>query len=240
MPGIALVTGAASGIGAATAERLRDHGWRVWAADLDEDGLRRLSPGITTRALDVADEVAVQSLLDDLGRAEGRLDGVAACAGIGYTAPATDTTPQIFDEVMRVNLRAVFVLARAAVPLLSASPTPSFAAIASELGTVGAPGLSAYGSSKAGVINLMRVLALEHAAQGVRFNAVAPGGTRTPMMEREQQRLGRTLADAAANIPLGRLAEPSEIAAVVEFVLSADSSFMTGSVLTADGGYTAR
>lgn len=240
MPGTVLVTGAASGIGAATARRLHERGWRVWAADLDEQGLGRLGPEVVGRVMDVTDEVAVESLLHDVEEAEGRLDGVAACAGISYTAPAPETPPRTFDEVLNVNLRAVFVLARAALPLLARSSGPSFVAVASELGTVGAPGLSAYSSSKAAVINLMRVLALENAAQGIRFNAVAPGGTRTPMLEREQARLGRTLADSAANIPLGRLAEPAEIASVVEFVLSSDSSFMTGSVLVADGGYTAR
>lgn len=240
MSRIALVTGAASGIGAATARRLHRDGWQVWAADRDAVGLAELPEGVNRRELDVADEAAVSDLCAELGRTAGRLDAVVACAGVSFTGSLSETSPEQFDRVVSVNLRGVFLLARAAVELMRAAPSASFVAVASELGTVGTPGLSAYGASKAGVINLMRVLALEYAEVGIRFNALAPGGTRTPMMEREQARLGKTIADSADNIPMRRLAEPEEIAAAASFLASSESSYVTGSVLVADGGYTAR
>jgi NAD(P)-dependent dehydrogenase (short-subunit alcohol dehydrogenase family) len=165
---------------------------------------------------------------------------VVANAGIAFTGPLAETTPERWDAVMRVNLRGVYLLAQATAPLLARSGRGSFVATASELGIVGYPGLSAYGASKAGVIQLMRVLALEHAASGVRFNAVAPGATRTPMLETEQRLLGEPAEQAAAEVPLGRLGTPTEIAAAIAFLLLPQASFVTGSVLVADGGYTSR
>jgi meso-butanediol dehydrogenase/(S,S)-butanediol dehydrogenase/diacetyl reductase len=141
---------------------------------------------------------------------------------------------------MKVNLRGVYLLARATAPWLLRSQRGSFVGVASELGTVGKAGLSAYGAAKAGVINLMRVLSLEYAERGVRFNTVAPGGTITPMMQREQERLQLTLEDVAQGNPMKRLAQPVEIASVIEFLLSPDASFVNGATIVADGGYTAR
>ncbi|CAN7634946.1 SDR family NAD(P)-dependent oxidoreductase [Brucella pseudogrignonensis] len=243
---VAIITGGASGIGAATAMSLVEKGYVVYVLDQNAALLSNLSSSddlpsnLHYLTVDVADEAALSSAINEIMSTEGRLDAVAAVAGISLTASLVETQTNDWDAVQRVNLRAVYLLGRLTAPHLEASNSGSFVAVASELGTVGHSGLAAYGAAKAGVINLVRVMALEYAARGVRFNVVAPGGVDTPMMEREQKRLGLTVADAASNIPMRRLARPSEIAAVIIFLLSYEASFVTGATFIADGGYTAQ
>lgn len=235
-----LVTGGASGIGAATTAKLIARGATVWVLDRDQAALERIGrlPGVQGRQVDVADASAVAAAVAEVA-ATGGLHGVVACAGVGYTAPLEGTSLDDWDRVQRVNLRAVFLLAKEAAPHLEASGSGSFIGIASELGIAAQPELSTYGTAKAGVIQLMKVLALEYAQRSVRFNAVAPGGTLTPMLIHEQERIGRPVTVENDKIPMGRLAQPEEIANVVAFLVSPEASFVTGTTLVADGGYTA-
>jgi NAD(P)-dependent dehydrogenase (short-subunit alcohol dehydrogenase family) len=237
----AVVTGAGSGIGAATAVLLAERGYEVFGLDREAAGLAALSGVAGTAVCDVADEGQLDQALAELLLVDRPVTVAVAAAGVSFNGPLAETTPERFDEVHRVNLRGVFLLARALAPRLEAAGgRGSFVAVASELGTVGLPGLTAYSSAKAGVINMMRVLALEYAARGVRFNAMAPGGTETPMLVADVQASGRTTADVAAGNPMRRLGRPDEIAEAIVFLASGAASFITGTTLIADGGYTAR
>jgi NAD(P)-dependent dehydrogenase (short-subunit alcohol dehydrogenase family) len=230
----ALVTGAASGIGAATVRVLLDAGWRVLAADVRESPAG--DPRVTPLVFDTSDEAQVAAATDRLGP----LHAVVAAAGVSFSGPLTETTAQDFDRVVSVNQRGVFLLARATAPLLEATGGGSFVAVASELGTVGLPGMSAYGGSKAAVINMVKVWALEYATRGVRFNAVCPGGTDTPMMQADLAARGLGTEHITSAFPMRRLGRPEEIAEAIGFLASDRASFVTGTTLIADGGYTAR
>lgn len=237
-----IVTGGASGIGAATTAKLVARGARVWVFDRNRDALETISvlPRVYAREADVSDEASLAAAVVEVGE-NGPLHGVVACAGIGFTAPIEETGIEDWDRVQGINLRGVFLTAKLTAPLLEQSGgSASFVGIASELGTVGHVDLSAYGAAKAGVVQLMRVFALEFAQRGVRFNAVAPGGTLTPMMVGEQDRIGEPVAVENTNIPIGRLARPEEIANVIAFLISPEASFVTGATYLVDGGYTSR
>lgn len=226
---VAVVTGAASGIGRAIAMRLAADGATVVGLD------RVAVPGTEVRACDVTDEAAVAAALADLER----IDVLVPCAGIGLEAGLLETSLEDFNRVLGVNLTGVFLCAKHAVPRMPAGS--SIVLVASMSGVVATDGEPAYCASKAGAIGLARALAVDLAGDGIRVNAVCPGVVDTPMLDELWEERGAGFrAELEAAHPLGRLGTPAEIANVVTFLASPESSFVTGAVWAADGGYTAQ
>lgn len=240
----ALVTGAGSGIGLATAQALERHGARVAAVVQDAqqaERVRALLPRALVLAGDLRDDAFCLDLPARAAHGLGGLDALACCAGIFFKRGSDDTTLEQWRQTLELNLTATFVLTRAAIAHMrqSQAAQASVVVITSQIGLVGHARGAAYAASKAGLNGMVRSLALEWAQAGVRVNAVGPGPVRTAM-------LAATLADAPAlaaleqSIPMGRLGEPGEIGELVSFLLSQRAAFITGQVVCADGGFTAR
>jgi 2-keto-3-deoxy-L-fuconate dehydrogenase len=225
----ALVTGAGSGIGAAVARRLAAAGAEVIVADLSPHA--------------VADELDAQAVVLDVREeaqvapAMGELDVLVNVAGIGSTTNAPETTLEVWENVFAVNARGTFLCCKHAIPGMVARGGGSIVNIASVAGLVGLRNRAAYCASKGAVISLTRALAVDHVADGIRVNAVAPGTVDSPWVRRLVEDAGESLEALRARQPLGRLGTPQEIADAVAYLAAAE--FVTGSVLVIDGGLTA-
>jgi meso-butanediol dehydrogenase/(S,S)-butanediol dehydrogenase/diacetyl reductase len=241
-----LITGGASGMGAASAREFAAAGANVVIVDQNGPLARQVASEIgASEPLigDVADSgfcaKAVATALDRYGR----LDVLVNCAGIIHRAGAEGTSDDEWRRVMAVNVDAVFYMSRAAVGPMKKRGGGAIVNFGSIWGNVGAAGVLAYCTSKGAVHNLTRSMALDHARDGIRVNAVCPGEVNTPMLAygravpptpEDLKKLGEAV------VPTGRLADPVEIARVVLFLASDDASYMTGSLVTVDAGYTAR
>jgi NAD(P)-dependent dehydrogenase (short-subunit alcohol dehydrogenase family) len=182
-------------------------------------------------------------MVSEAVEAFGRLDVLVANAGQALVATAPETTPEQWDRTIGTNLTGCFLLARAAIPHLIAAGGGSIVLTASQLAFVGAERFAAYAASKGGVLNLARALALDHARDKIRVNALCPGAVETPLLLNQfagQDGPQGSLDDLVALHPLGRLGQPEEIAAAALFLASDEASFVTGSALVVDGGYLAR
>jgi meso-butanediol dehydrogenase/(S,S)-butanediol dehydrogenase/diacetyl reductase len=239
---VALVTGAAAGIGRATAVALAAAGHRVFATDRDEAGLRGLAAElpITYAVGDLADPAIPGRLVAECARTMGRIDVVALVAGIGQSGPATTIDVDLWDRVHAINLRAPFLLARDAFPHLEATGG-CIVAVASLAGTRGWPYAAAYSAAKGGLVNLMRTLALEYGVHGVRVNVVAPGSVATDLAV-GMRTVEFTKHEALERRPGGvdgRVGTADEIAATIAFLASPAASYINGAVLPVDGGASA-
>jgi NAD(P)-dependent dehydrogenase (short-subunit alcohol dehydrogenase family) len=229
---VALVTGGASGIGAATVALLRARGAVVVAADL--------RPGDGDEALDVTDEAAVDALVDAIVERHGRLDLAANVAGTpGVYAEVADAATDDWRATMAVNLDGLFFCLRAELRAMRHAGRGAIVNVASSAGRMGVPGLSAYSASKHAVLGLTRSAALEVARHGIRVNAVCPGSVRTPMLRGFVGGDEDLLEKMGRRAPMGRLGEPEEIAEAVVWLLSDAARFVTGDAIAPDGGVAA-
>jgi NAD(P)-dependent dehydrogenase (short-subunit alcohol dehydrogenase family) len=235
-PRVAVVTGGSQGIGAAIGQELVEQGWRVASFDLAAP--EAIHPGVRHVGVDVSDRAAVESALAEVDRDLGPVTALVNNAGIQRIGPVADQPPADVQAVLQIDLISAFTVTACALPLLRGRPGAAIVNISSAAAVLGLAGRSAYSAAKAGIIALTRVTAVEEAAQGVRVNAVLPSTTRTSLVERTIADGHLDPAELTANIPLGRLAEPSEIASVVMFLLGPGSSYITGQTLVVDGGWT--
>lgn len=239
-----LVTGAAAGIGAATVRRLSADGASVVALDRDAEALDRLAaqiPGVLPVAADLTDDEATRAALAPVGD----LDGLVCAAGIQTYGRADEPDAMaVFDTTVGVNLRGVYLATHLALPRLSAR-RGSIVVVASVQAYQAQAGVAAYASTKGALLALVRALAVDHAAQGIRVNAVCPGSVDTPMLRWAARRAaGESGEDALVaqwgrSHPLGRVADPAEVADAIAYLLSDRASFITGTDLRVDGGLTA-
>lgn len=245
-----LVTGAASGIGLAVAVRCLADGAEVAALDRNGPGLERAIAGLSaarSRVMameaDIADPVQVQAAMATVAKQSGRLSGVVNAAGIGgYTGDIGQISVTEWGRTLSVNLSGTFHVCREALPLLRAGGGGRIVNVSSQYGLVGGAGSPAYSAAKAGVIGLTRAMAVDHAAEHILVNCVCPGPIDTPMLrasaghgELAREETART----AGRVLLGGPGQAEDVAGMVAFLLGPDAGFVTGSVMTCDGGWTA-
>jgi meso-butanediol dehydrogenase/(S,S)-butanediol dehydrogenase/diacetyl reductase len=247
---VALVTGATSGIGAACARELSRRGARVMLTGRSQDRGAKLCAAIdgtggvaSFTAGDVRDRSFCDRAVEETIQRFGALDVLVNSAGVYFPGSGPDTTDAQWDETIATNASAVFFLSRAALRQMVRQQRGAIVNIASDWGLVGGAEAAAYCASKGAVILLTKAMALDHAKDGVRINAVCPTDTDTPMMHDEFRHRGVSFEEGArasgAAIPMGRMATADEVAEAVCFLASDAASFITGTALPIDGGATA-
>jgi len=245
---VAIVTGGKTGIGYATAARFAAEGAKVIVADIQDANhevlaLRKIGADVHFIHVDITVEWHVAKLVEQALAAYGRVDVLVNNAGIDLAKKITETTEAEWDRLMAVNLKGVFLCSKAVIPIMRNQQAGVIVNVASELGLVGGSEIAAYSVSKGGVVQLTKSMAIDHASDGIRINCVAPGPVATPLLnsiiasspDPEKERnsiIGKTL--------LKRFANPEEIASVIVFLASDEASYMTGTIVTVDGGWTAQ
>jgi NAD(P)-dependent dehydrogenase (short-subunit alcohol dehydrogenase family) len=246
---VVLITGAASGIGRATAHEARDEGASLLLADVDDAQGEALARELGDRAAyvhcDVTDEASVEAAVGQATERFGGLHGAFNCAGIlGVVAPVGDTEYENWKRILEVDLSGVFLCLKHELRAMASGGGGAILNMASAAGLIGWPAAGGYVAAKHGVVGLTKSAALEYAEQNIRVNAICPSYVITPMVEKDlfEDVLGNDeelIAAARANHPIGRFAQPEEIAAASVWLLSDKASFVTGTAMSVDGGYTA-
>jgi 2-hydroxycyclohexanecarboxyl-CoA dehydrogenase len=238
------VTGGASGIGAATCRRLAAEGARVAVTDVNLEGARAVAGEIDGAAFEL-DVRSTESIAAAVSAAEaelGPLDVLVNNAGYDEWSWFTDTDPELWDRVLAVNLRGVIAVTHALLPGMQERRRGRIVNTASEAGRVGSSGSAVYSAAKAGVIGFTKTIAVENGRYGITCNAVAPGPIDTPLLMAAPEQLGdvgkRIVDTMIGSTNLRRLGHPDEVAAAITFLASDDASYVTGTLLFVDGGYT--
>ena len=244
---IALITGAAAGIGRATALKFASEGAKVVASDVNVKGgeetvemIKKAGGDAIFVKSDISQSADVKALVAETVKAYGRLDCACNIAGIlGTMGPFTDQTEDDFDRVIAVNLRGTFLCIQAELGQMLKNDGGTIVNVASIAGLVGSAGISPYVASKHAVTGLTKTAALEFAQQGIRVNAVCPGGIDTDMVQSFlSEEFTREMIDTMH--PIGRIGQPEEVAELMVWLCSDRSSFMTGAIIPIDGGFVAQ
>jgi len=245
---VVLVTGGGSGQGAETCRLFAAEGADVAVADWNGDAARAVADEIGGRAIvvDVSREAEVKQMVESAAQPAGRLDILVNNAGVGYSesgrfkmAGVVDTPEEAWDAILAINLKGVAMGCKHALPIMAAQGGGAIVNIASINALVAMPGADAYTASKGGIVALTRVLARDWAPRGIRVNCICPGGVDTPMIAGVVEQLASENRELHP-IPLGRIAQPAEIARMTLALASEDASYVTGVILPVDGGATAQ
>jgi NAD(P)-dependent dehydrogenase (short-subunit alcohol dehydrogenase family) len=247
---LAVVTGAADGIGWATAQLLAAQGWQLALLDTDGAGIEQRAKTLGGNhagwVCDVTDAQTVGSVVREIQKSQGPIKALVNNAGIGdQTAPTLSQDPQAFDRVLSVHLRGTFLMSQQVIGCMTENSRDekgcrgAIVNIGSIASVGGLPGRNAYSAAKAGILGMTRAMASEWARKGIRINAVAPGYVNTALVKKLVNQGSLNTAAISHRTPMGRLGEPEEIAQAISFLMSPQASYITGAVLAVDGGWTA-
>lgn len=239
-----VVTGGAAGIGRGAVERFTAAGARVFALDRDAEALAALEAGLGKQVTGIRVDVADRAALHTSAQQVGRVDALVCAAGVQRYGTVVDTPPEVYDEVMAVNVGGVFFACQSFVPLI---PRGGSVVVVSSVQAYSAQhSVAAYSMGKGALLSLVRAMAVDHAADGIRFNSVCPGSVDTPMLRTSAAEFGggrstdEVVAEWGRSHPLGRVATPGEVAEVIHFLASPAAAFVTGADVKVDGGLTAQ
>jgi len=242
-----IVTGAASGMGAAISKAFASEGAKLILADIDESGLNEIKSNCGNDAIAVKCDVSkaqdTKKLIDICCEKNGKVDILINSAGIGLLGTVIELSEEDWDREIDVNLKGVFLCSKYAIPKMKEAGGGIIINISSGAGIFGGTGSAGYCASKGGVVLLTKAMALDHAKDNIRINSVAPGIIDTPFNDKVLDGFPNPLEvrkGQEAVTPLGRLGKPEEIAKAVLFVASEDASFMVGSIMSVDGGLAAK